>query len=172
MFNFTEFPPAIPETTATAEFAATDKFAPSEKYLKDLAWSIYFMGMAANLADSEVSSAENSGKLRKGAADALHTALESFIGVVNPVNKFLTDYVNELESGKWPPVPVGMPPPVSLSKSNLQNMLSLVDAVINTAIAATSGAQHDEIADLLKKFDTAVKNVITTVDMYYPQWFA
>lgn len=89
-----------------------------------------------------------------------------------PPEGFLTEYYNEIESGKWPPVDPGFPPaPTPTNGDAWGDILKTLEAFINSAIIKFgAGKKGGAVENGLIALENALTAIVADIKKYFPNF--
>ncbi|MBZ4023827.1 hypothetical protein CKO11_15345 [Rhodobacter sp. TJ_12] len=158
-----DFPPLL---VLSADEAADSAVAtPSVENLRALAWALYTSGTMMETVKGGLAKAH----LGQTAITAIDAVIDSYVDLVNPANTFLAQYVNAVQTGKWPPVDIPLPPPIDPKATTLKQLINDIEGAVNTAIVKFQDTKYGaEVSNALKALEDGLKNIVDTLQEYYP----
>lgn len=168
--NAVGFPPrlVLDRPVFNAEVADTAGDATKTKRLRMLAWALYTSGSVLETVEASLGTAS----LSKKAITAIDASIESYVDLVNAANSFLADYVNAVDTGKWPPIDIPLPPVIKPGQDKLSDIVNSIEGAVNTAIVQFQDSPNGaEVAHGLQALQKGLTDVVNTIKEYYPELF-
>jgi phage-related protein len=163
--DYERFPPLLVPTLTGDPSKPVEPSSSLIRNLRTLAWLLYTSGTILQTVKDGLSKA----KLSEAAITAISTVIDSYADLVNSANTFLASYVTAVISGKWPAVPIEMPPVIDPKAGISQQVLNDIKGAVNAAIVKFDGSAHGaEVANALSALEKGLEKVVKTIQQYYP----
>ena len=173
----TDFPPALVHpvhrnvllgASGGEPGGTSESDADKTKRLTKLAWFLYGAGEFLSTTEDGLKKMD----LGESAITAIDASIDSFVDLINSANDFLSNYVEAVKTGKWPPIDIPMPPHIDPNHESVSDITHMIEGAINSAILEFQDNPHGaEIAQALTDLENGLKDVVTTIKTYYPKLF-